>query len=114
MANLAVLLLDAGRTDDALVWARIATVTAPDYANAHRIRGKVALAAHRPDEARSAFAHAVALEPDNAVNRLDLALALIALHQFADAKVLLEGCASDRAIGIRARELLATLPRGSL
>ncbi len=103
MANLAVFLLDDGNLDDALAWARRATVASPTYVNGFRILGKVALAAGRLDEALAAFTHAYAWEPDQRANRFNLALALIALHRAAEARPHLEACATDLRFSAPAR-----------
>lgn len=131
MANLALLLLDerrsdsashfpngsaehsdkAGAVDVALVWARLATLIHPGYVNGHRIRGKVALAAEKFEEAFIAFSYALEMEPDSAPNRMNLALALLALHRPAEARPLLEASVSDPQAGARAKAMLATLPK---
>lgn len=111
MANLALLLLRERRFDEALVWARLATLVHPGYINGHRIRGKVALAAGRVDEARAAFAYAYELDPESGANRMNLALALIDQHRPAEARPLLEACLDDAEFGAQARAILATLPK---
>ena len=55
MANLALLLHDDGKLDEALTWARRSVQRAPLYASGQRARGKIALAANRADEALAAF-----------------------------------------------------------
>jgi len=109
MANLALLLLADRRVDEALVWARLATLTHPGYVPAHRARGKVALAAKKLDEAHAAFARAYDLEPESAGNRLNLALVLAQLGHTGEARPLLEACVDDSEVGPRARALLRAL-----
>lgn len=106
MANLALLELADGQTADALAWARKAAAAAPLYVNGQRIHGKLALAAHEPGEALAAFQQALALEPDSAANRLNLALALIDLGRPADARPYLEACLHEPGLAARARALL--------
>ena len=110
MANLALLLLADGRTDDALAWARKAVATAPLYAAGQRARGKVALAAGQLDEAHTAFARALDLEPDNRANKLNLGLVLVRLGQRAAARPLLEACLDDPGLADQARALLGGAP----
>ena len=123
MANLALLLLGDGRTDDALAWARKAVATAPLYAAGQRARGKVALAAadrdaaaHEDaraaaelDEARTAFERALALEPDHRANSLNLGLVLVRLGRRDEARPLLEACLDDPRLADQARALLGGL-----
>jgi tetratricopeptide (TPR) repeat protein len=106
MANLASLLAEDGRLDDALTWARRATERAPIYANGFRILGKVALAAQKPDEALAAFQYALRLEPQRAANRYNVALSLLALHRDAEARPYLESCLDDPELGQRAKAAL--------
>jgi hypothetical protein len=76
MSDLALLELRAGPPlDDALAWSRRGAEASPLRAQAHRAHGQVALAAHLPTEALAAFERAYALEPDNAANQYNLALA---------------------------------------
>ena len=110
MANLANLDADRGQLDEALRWARYATVAAPSYANGHRVRGKVARLAHHADESRYAFEHAYLLEPTSAVNRYNLALAYIDEQRTADARALLDSCTPDPEVGRAASDVLARLP----
>lgn len=72
MANFALLRLQVGRLDDALMWARRAVATAPLYAAGQRTLGKVALAANRPEEALQAFEAAYRLEPQRPENRVNV------------------------------------------
>jgi hypothetical protein len=110
MANLANLYADRGRLEEALRWARFATVAAPSYTNGHRVRGKVARLAHHADESRFAFERAYLLEPASAVNRYNLALAYNDEQRTADARALLESCTNDPEVGRLARDVLASLP----
>ncbi|HET9991327.1 MAG TPA: hypothetical protein VFQ65_22505, partial [Kofleriaceae bacterium] len=109
MANLANLYADRGRLEEALRWARFATVAAPSYTNGHRVRGKVARLAHHADESRYAFEHAYLLEPTNAANRYNLALAYADDQRIADARTLLESCTDDPEVGSLARGMLLRL-----
>lgn len=111
MANLAVLLLDERRVDEALVWARLATLVHSGYVNGHRIRGKVALAANKADEALAAFSYVLEVEPDSAPNRMNLALALLKLQRPAEARPLLEASIADPRVGAHAQAMLASLPK---
>lgn len=106
MTNLALLLHDDGKTDEALDWARRAVAKAPLYAAGQRAVGKIALATGRAAEALPAFEHAYALEPKNLANRFNLALALLALDRRAEARAHLEACLADPELGPRARSLL--------
>ncbi|HEY5922239.1 MAG TPA: hypothetical protein VIV11_11235 [Kofleriaceae bacterium] len=75
MANVALLLLDDGKLDEALHWSRLVSRGTPSYAAGHRAHGKVALAAKLYEEAVVAFEAAYALEPHKPVNRYNLDLA---------------------------------------
>ena len=77
---------------------------------AESVRGRVALAAGRLDEARAELRAALDLEASGA-NRLNLALALLALQRPAEAIPLLEAAAGDAAYGARARALLGEARR---
>ena len=105
MANLAKWLLDAGRVDDALGYARRATEAMPSYANGLRIHGKVALAANLPDEALAAFERAYAIERSH-IDALDVGVALVALRRVDDARRYLEPLLLDPGFAPRARALL--------
>jgi tetratricopeptide (TPR) repeat protein len=109
MANLAVMLAEDGDSSGALVWARKAVATAPLYTHGYRTLGKLALAAHQPDEAYAAFARAVTLEP-TCTNRYNLSLALVALERFDDARVHLQACVDDPVLAARIRLELTRLP----
>jgi tetratricopeptide (TPR) repeat protein len=106
MANLALLLLGDGHADDAIGWARKSVAAAPLYAGGHRARGKVALALGILDEAHAAFERALALEPENPVNKLDLGLVLVRLGKPDEARPLLEACLHDPKLAAQARSLL--------
>ena len=107
MGDLAVLLQQDGKLDDALAWGRRVSAAAPMYENGQRVHGTVALAAGRAGEALAAFERARALHPDAAANELDVALALTALHRAAEARPLLAACAADPTLGARCRAALA-------
>jgi len=109
MENLALLELETGRLEVALVWAARAAAAAPLVASAQRAHGKVALAAGRAAEALAAFTAAYGLEPQNLGNRYNLALALIALHRNPEARPHLEACLADRALRDRAAAALSRL-----
>ena len=106
MANLALLLLGDGQTDEALAWARKVVAGAPLYAAGQRAHGKVALAAGLLDEAHTAFERALALEPDNLANKLNLGLVLVRLGRDAEARPLLDACLHDPRLADQARALL--------
>ena len=110
MTNLAVLLDADGKHAEALDWARRAVATLPLYAHGHRIRGKVALAGHQLDEALAAFERAYELEPQSLVNRYNVALALVALGRFDEARPHLEAALSDPQLAAQAQQQLAALP----
>ena len=61
--NLAVVLNDAGRSEDALAASRIAVSRRPDSANAHNTLGRVLFALDRLDEAAESFGRALELNP---------------------------------------------------
>ena len=105
-ANLALLLFDERKLDEALAWARQAAAEAPLYANAHRARGKVALELVRLDEALAAFEQAYALEPRNLANRYNLGVTLVALHRGGEARPHLEACLADPKLAPGARAAL--------
>lgn len=105
MTDLAKWLLDAGQLDDALAYARRAVEQLPAYAAGQRMRGKVALAAGRPDEALAAFERGYALE-HTGVNQLNLGLALIAVGRRDDARHYLEPLLNDPDLGPHARDAL--------
>jgi len=107
MTDLAKWLLDAGKLDDALAYARRAVDQMPAYPAGQRMRGKVALAAGHPDEALAAFERAYALERSGA-NQLNLGLALMALGRSAEARRYLEPLETDPELGPRARALLGS------
>ena len=110
MANLAMLLLEDGVPTEALTWARTAVALSPLYASGHRIHGRAAIAGRLLDEAHAAFARALALEPLNPANQLNLALVLIELGRPAEARPLLERCRADARFAAQAAALLAKLP----
>ncbi|HEY6039701.1 MAG TPA: hypothetical protein VIV58_35715 [Kofleriaceae bacterium] len=104
MANLANLLATAGQLRQALLWARLATMVAPGYANGFRILGKVArLIDQHSSESRGAFARAYDLEPANPANRYNLGIALADAGDRDRARALLESCLGDRSVARLAR-----------
>ena len=105
MSNLALLLLEDRQAGEALRWARAGASARPN-AHAQRTLGKVALAAGQPAEALDAFEHAYELEPASCANRLNLGLALVALHRTGEVAAYVERCADDPKLGPRARSLL--------
>ncbi len=107
MSNLALMLLDDHQLVEALGWARRGAAAMPMYAPANRALGRVALVAKLPDEALIAFTQTYALEPTSCMNRYNLALALLELHRSDEARVHLEACLRDPALGARARAALA-------
>ncbi len=111
MANLALLLLQDGRGDEALDWARKATQSAPMYARGHRALGEVALAQNKPFEALLALQRTNALWPTDLITRYLLARTLIALHQPDAARPHLEACTSDPKVGESCRTELGQLRR---
>jgi tetratricopeptide (TPR) repeat protein len=111
MGNLAKLLAEDGQYDEALMWGRRAAAFAPMTAHAHRTHGIAALAADRRKEALQAFDAALALEP-TAVNRYNVALALLSLGQVARAVPLLGQCVDDPRVGAAARAKLSAIRGG--
>jgi protein O-mannosyl-transferase len=109
MADLAKWLLDDGRIDEALRYARRATEVLPSYANGQRMHGKVALAANQLDEALVAFETAYELDR-SPVNELNLGVVLVALHRDDEAKRYLEPLLLDPELAPRARALLRSRP----
>ena len=104
MANLANLLATAGQLRGALLWARLATVVAPGYANGFRILGKVArLIDQHSSESRGAFERAYDLEPASSANRYNLGIALADAGERDRARTLLESCLGDRSVARLAR-----------
>lgn len=108
MANLAQLLLERGRRDEALAWGRRASTVGPMIVHTRRSHGMVALATKHAAEALEQFSRALALEP-SATNRYNVALALIELGRRDEALPLLVACSADPRIGPRARARLAEL-----
>lgn len=105
MANLALIELEAGHLDEATAWARRGAQRDPYLAHTRRICGRVALTAGRLDEALAEFSAALRLEV-TAANRINLALALLALRRPAEAIPYLEAAAGDAVHGAGARRLL--------
>ncbi len=105
MANLALAERAAGRFDEALRWGRLAAERAPRLPHTRSARGLAALDTNHLDEALAELRAAYELEPD-AANRINLALALLALARPAEAIPYLEGAIDDPAYGGRARRLL--------
>jgi hypothetical protein len=110
MGNYAQLLLERGRKDEALEWGRKAARYGPMLAQARRSHGMAALATAHPAEALESFSLTLALEP-SALNRYNLALALLALGRASEAVPLLEQCVLDPRVGALAHEQLAALRR---
>jgi tetratricopeptide (TPR) repeat protein len=106
MANLALMLVDEHRTDEAVVWAKRAIALMPRYANAYRALGRAELASRNAADAYDAFKRARELEPQAMVNEYNLALALIALGRRDEARVYLQRCLADPVLADRARALL--------
>ena len=111
MSNLALLLLEDGRPDEGLTWARRAVAAAPMYSKAYRNLGTVALATKHPEEAYTAFLRAYELWPIELANRYNLAAALVELHRYEEARVHLDACLLDPQVGDKAKALLLQLPR---
>jgi tetratricopeptide (TPR) repeat protein len=109
MEDYALLLLEAGRIDEAQGWAARAALAAPFSASAQRAHGKVALAQGRAAEALAAFTAAYRLQPQKLSNRFNLALALIALHRNTEARPHLEASLADPSLHDRAAAALSQL-----
>jgi protein O-mannosyl-transferase len=110
MSNLALLLLEERQTTEALQWARAGATARP---NAHALRtlGKIALAAANRDEALEAFEHAYALEPASCANRINLGLALVAVHRADEVQPYLDTCLTDPRYSANAKALLRDAQR---
>lgn len=111
MMNLALLLLEDGKVDEALGWATRGAEALPMHGPAHRALGKVALAAHRPELALDEFASALRFEPTNLANKYNMALALIALRRPEQARAYLEASRSDPSLASRVQVLLDEMSR---
>lgn len=112
MANLALMLLEDGQLDDALVWARQGARWRPN-AHAQRTLGKVELAKGNVPEATAAFRIAYALDPRDCANRINLALGLMGESKPAEAAPLLQSCLAHPTLGARARSELHRLGPGA-
>ncbi len=108
MANLALMLLEDGQLDDALVWARQGARWRPN-AHAQRTLGKAELAKGNVHEATAAFRVAYALDPRDCANRINLALGLMGEAKPAEAAPLLASCVAHPTLGARARAELGRL-----
>jgi tetratricopeptide (TPR) repeat protein len=106
MADLAALIPPA----EGLAWARRAAVAAPGSAHAHRTLGRLALAGGFVDEAIAASARAVELDPGDAANHYQWALALLAAGRDTDARRELDAASRDPAFAQRAADQLGRLP----
>lgn len=106
MGNLAQLLLERGSKAQALEWGRKAAKYGPMVPHTRRSHGMTALANAKPAEALEAFTLALALEP-SAMNRYNVAMALLALDRPREAIPLLEQCVLDPRVGPSARGQLA-------
>jgi tetratricopeptide (TPR) repeat protein len=111
MGNLAKLLVEDGPRDEALQWGRRAAAISPMTPHARRTHGMAALASGLAEEALGAFEAALALEP-SAINRYNVALALLALGQTERAVPLLEQSLDDPRIGPLARAKLTEIRGG--
>jgi tetratricopeptide (TPR) repeat protein len=109
MANLALLLEEDGKRAEALAWARRADGV--PIAHTHRVHGKIALASGLGPEALEAFTAAYGLEPHNAQNQYNLALALIAVQRPNDALPYLVRCAKAPETTVVCRAQLANYQR---
>lgn len=105
IGNLALMRLEDGDLQEALVLGSRAAAAAPMYAPAQRARGKIELAAGHPEEALVAFDRAYALEP-NLPNRFNLGLALLQLGRRDEAVPHFEACLGDPVLGPRAAAAL--------
>lgn len=111
MSNLALLLLEDGRTEEALDWARRGAAVMDMYAPAQRALGRVALHAKRTEEALVAFTRAFELDPRACTNRFNLALAELELQRIDAARQHVAPCANDPQLGAQSRAMLAALGR---
>jgi tetratricopeptide (TPR) repeat protein len=105
MSNVALLALEDHDMPMAIEWGQRAAA-ARESVHAQQIWGKVALAAHRYDEALAAFTTAVQLQPDHLAHHYNRGLALLALHRAAEAIPELEAAEADPALADAARAAL--------
>ncbi len=110
MSNLALFLLEDGKLDEALAWARRGAAST-HYEPGQRALGSAALAAKRYDEAKIAFDHAYAMAPRSCVNAYNLAVTELELHHLDRASSLLERCVRDPELAARVRAALDEVSR---
>ena len=82
-------LIDHGRTDEALVHLTRAGELAPGSAEVQRLFGRAYAAQHKSDEAADAYRRAIALDPDDAWSMNNLGLLLLEQHRAEEALPLL-------------------------
>ncbi|GEM_PF-4969238 len=111
MANLALVLAEDGKRDEALYWARNATRGSFPYIPGLAARGKIAFDAGLDGEALSMFERVYTLAPRDAINRYNLALVLIRLHRAPEALPHLVACAKMTEVGAACRAELAKFSR---
>jgi hypothetical protein len=107
MSDLALLLLSDGDPEGALVWARRGAEAGLVLGKPYGVLAQVALATVHPDEAVRAGTAAWRIDPRNLANRMNLALALVALGRADEARMHFEACLADPALAAKAREMLA-------
>ncbi len=110
-SNLALLLLEDGKANEALTFAKAGAADMPMHEPAQRTYGKVALAAKHYDEAVTAFTRAYELQPANLANRYNLGISLLAVHRGAEARPHLEACLRSSELAPLARAALASMSR---
>ena len=110
MSNLALLLLEQNRVDEALAWARRGAALGALHEPGQRALGRVALAAKQMPEARAAFVRAFELSP-SCTNAYNLALVEMERNALDAAGSLLDRCKNDPALGERVRAALAEVAR---
>ncbi len=111
MANLALMLFEDGKRDEALQWAKRSVEIAPLYAKGWKTIGGIYLTMNKPAEALVALEKAHKIWPLDLKTRHDLGLTLMKLGRFAEARAHLEACILDPEVGRQARLLLSRLPK---
>jgi Flp pilus assembly protein TadD len=89
LVNLSRLLIDQGRTDDALVHLTHAGEIAPASGEVQRLLGRVYTEQHKGDEAAEAYRRAIALDPRDTWSMNNLGLLFLEQHRADEALPLL-------------------------
>jgi Flp pilus assembly protein TadD len=89
LVNLSRLLIEQGRTDDALVHLTHAGEIVPDSGEVQRLLGRAYVEQRKSDEAADAYRRAIALDPHDAWSMNNLGLLLLEQHRADEALPLL-------------------------